>query len=125
MKRLLKYLFPVIAVLALWNCMSTSVSADTEDTAVMSFEETVCQSAISESQSELCLPRQISVASCQRIQSGMRRTVGSGRNNIEFTKSGKIINADIRYFVQKKSIIIHSSLIEPSHRLLYLGKLII
>lgn len=126
MKRLLKYLLPVIAVLALWNCMGTSVSADTGNAAAaMSLEETVYQTVISESQSELCLPRQISVASCQRIQSGARRTVGSGRNNIEFTKSGKIINADIRYFVQKKSIIIHSSLIEPAHRLLYLGKLII
>jgi hypothetical protein len=42
-----------------------------------------------------------------------------------FAKSGRIENAGIRFFVQRKSITRHSSLIEPSHRLLSLGKLII
>jgi hypothetical protein len=43
----------------------------------------------------------------------------------EFAKSGKVVNAGLRYVTQTKSIILHSSLIEPAHKLIYLGKLII
>lgn len=126
MKRVLKYLLPVIAVLVFWNCMDAPVSAVTAEVhSAASFEDTAFHTYISESESELCLPRQVSFANSQRVQTAVRRTAGAGRNNIEFTRSGKIINADVRYFVQRKSILIHSSLIEPAHRLLYLGKLII
>lgn len=126
MKGVLKYLLPVITVLAFWNCMGTSVSAATEDGAsAVSVADTAYHTDISESKSELCLPRQVSFANSQRVQTTVQRTAGAGRNNIEFTKSGKVINADIRYFTQRKSILIHSSLIEPAHKLLYLCKLII
>ena len=50
---------------------------------------------------------------------------GTQRNNVEFTKSGRIINAGIIYSVQRKSITVLYSHVEPAHRLLCLGKLII
>lgn len=126
MKGVLKYLFPVIAVLAFWNCMGASASAVTEDeSSAVSLAYAAYQADISETRSELCLPRQVSFANSQRVQTTVQRTAGAGRNNIEFTKSGKVINADIRYFTQRKSILIHFSLIEPALKLIYLCKLII
>ncbi len=125
MKTLLKYLLSVVAVLVFWNCVGASPDVAEDPSSSMSFEEAACQTDISESQSELCLPRQASFANSQRVQTSARRTSGAGRSNIEFTKSGKVINADIRYFIQNKSVIVHSSLMEPAHRLLCLGRLII
>lgn len=126
MKRLLKYLFPVIAAVAFWNFTEIPVSRVAEGTdAAMSLIDATCQTSVSEPQAELCLPYKVSFANSCRVQVSARRTFGSSRTNIGFMKSGRIVNAGIRYFVQKKSIIIHSSLIEPGHRLLCLGKLII
>lgn len=126
MKRLLKYLFPAIAAFVFWNCTDAPASAAADEASdVMSFEERAYRSAVSESESELCLPRQISSANSQRVQSTARRTVGAGRSNFEFVRSGKVVNADIRYSVQRNSILIHSALIEPANRLLCLSRLII
>ena len=83
------------------------------------------QAAISASEYDFLIPRPTSFASAQRVQGSARRTGSFQRNNLEFAKSGKVINAGLRYFIQRKSLIVHSSLIEPAHRLLYLGKLII
>lgn len=126
MKSLLKYLFPAIMVLLLWNCVDAPVSAvEDEASDVMSLSDGTYRTAISELESELCLPRQISSSGSYRVQSTARRTVGESRSNIEFAKSGRVVNADVRYSVQRNSILIHSILIEPAHRLLCLGKLII
>lgn len=126
MGKFLKYLLSAIVVLAFWNCTDKSAPTVAEGSAVtMSIEETAYQTNISESESELCLPRQVSFANSNRVQSTARRSTGTNRNNIEFTKSGRVLNSGIRYFVQRNSIISHSTLVEPAHRLLYLGKLII
>lgn len=126
MKRMLKYLLFAIVFTALCNCTDTHVSAfaDSSSSAV-SFEDTSYQSAVSESEPELCLPRQISCAGHNRVQNATRRTVGTGRSGITFTKSGSLINACTIYFLQKRSLMLHSTLMEPAHRLLCLGKLII
>lgn len=124
MKRLLKYLFPAIMALVLWNCTDLSPAAD-EASPAASFKETAYQTAISKQESELCLPRQVSYANSHRVQSTARRTVGAGRSDIASVRSGRIINAGIRYTVQRNSILVHSALIEPANRLLCLGRLII
>ena len=127
MIRFLKYLLPMMVAVVFWNCRK-----DIESSAVpgavsecQEICETVCDNVISSSESELCLPRQISNASQSRVQTSARRTTGCTRTNLAFVKSGKLINAGLRYITQTNSISINSSLIEPSHRLLYLGKLII
>lgn len=126
MGKYLKYLLPLMMVLAFWNCTDESGSAvDGKEYQIISFNETDWHSNISEPESELCLPRQVSYANSHKVQNTARRTTGAGRSNIEFAKSGKIINAYIRYSIQRKSITTHSSLAESSHRLFYLGKLII
>ena len=125
MRKLLKYLFPVIMALAFWGCMDKSVPAASEEIASMSLTDTSYQTNISASESELCLPRQVSFANSNRVQSSARRTTTAHRSNLEFAKSGKVVNAGLRYIIQHQSIIVHSTLVEPTHRLLCLGKLII
>jgi hypothetical protein len=126
MKKLLKYLLPVILVVSFWSSADESATTLPEKVdAGMTVSDAAYKAEISAAESEFCLPRQVSFANSQRVQSSPRRTGGAQRSNLEFTKSGKVFNVGIRYFVQKRSIIAHSALMEPSHRLLYLGKLII
>lgn len=126
MKRMLKYLLPVIMAVVFWDCADKPESSVLE-TALsdLSSMTSACHADISAVDSEFCLPNQVSFTHSQRVQNAPRRTVGTHRSNLEFSKSGKVVNACLKYLVQKRSIIIHSSLMEPSHRLLYLGKLII
>ena len=126
MRKWLKYLIPLMFVVAFWNCKDSLLSTAPETTSdALAISEAVCDNIISSSESELCLPRQVSYASPYRVQNTARRTTGYSRASFEFAKSGKIINAGLRYLTQRKSILTHSSLIEPAHKLLYLGKLII
>lgn len=126
MKNLLKYLvFIVAAVIFQDNTERSVTSVQEKGVADMSFIEEAYHSVISETDSELCLPRQVSFANSFRAQSTVRRTNTAHRNNFEFAKAGKIVNAGLRYSIQHQSIIIHSSLMQPSHRLLSLGRLII
>lgn len=126
MKNLLKYLvFFVAAVIFQDNTERSVTSVQEKGVADMSFIEESCHSIISETDSELCLPRQVSFANSFRAQSTVRRTNTVHRNNFEFAKAGKIVNTGLRYSIQHQSIIIHSSLMQPSHRLLSLGRLII
>lgn len=122
----LKYLLPLMVAVVFWNGKDNLLSTVPEEIiATQTICDAVCDNVISTSESELCLPRHVSYTSSSRVQTTARRTTGYSRDNVEFTKSGKIINAGLRYFIQTKSILIHSSLVEPAHKLLYLGKLII
>lgn len=126
MKRLLEYLLLFIVAAVLWGSADNAVSASSVGEAEeMAFNGYVCQTDFSPTDSEFSLPRQVSFANSQRVQSTVRRTNNANRSNVEFAKAGKVVNAGLRYFTQLQSIIIHSSLVEPSRRLLALGKLII
>jgi hypothetical protein len=100
-------------------------SVTAEDVADMVLEKAISGTDLSQSDHQFSLPRQTSFANSQRAQGSVRRTNSVHRNNTEFAKSGKVVNAGLRYVTQTKSIILHSSLIEPAHKLIYLGKLII
>lgn len=122
MRKLLKYLFPLFAAFFFCNCEYKSDSAVTEEiAAAISLEEAAYHSEISESESELCLPRQVSFANSHRLQNTSRRTSGAQKST-GIIRSG---NAGIRYFVQRKYVSTLSSLSEPAYRLLCLGRLII
>ena len=126
MGKLFKYILPLLFVAFFWNCADKAVSSVSEETAVNPvLSEAAYKAEISAQELEFCLPRQVSVGNTQNIQSAPRRTGVSHRSSIEFTKSGKVFNAGIRYFIQKKTVIIHSSMLEPAFRLICLGKLII
>ena len=126
MKKLLKYLLFFLAAAVLWGEADKEMSSVTaEDVADIVMEKAISGTDISQSDHEFSLPRQTLFANSQRAQSSVRRTNSVHRNNTEFAKSGKVVNAGLRYVTQTKSIILHSSLIEPAHKLIYLGKLII
>lgn len=126
MKKLLKYLLFFLAAAVLWGEADKEMSSVTaEDVADIVMEKAISGTDISQSDHEFSLPRQTSFANSQRAQSSVRRTNSVHRNNTEFAKSGKVVNAGLRYVTQTKSIILHSSLIEPALKLIYLGKLII
>ena len=124
--KLLKYLLFFLAAAVLWGEADKEMSSVTaEDVADIVMEKAISSMDLSQSDHQFSLPRQTSFANSQRAQSSVRRTNSVHRNNTEFAKSGKVVNAGLRYVTQTKSIIIHSSLIEPAHKLIYLGKLII
>ena len=126
MKKLLKYLLFFLAAAVLWGVADKEMSSVTaEAVADMVLEKAISSMDLSQSDHQFSLPRQTSFANSQRAQSSERRTNSVHRNNTEFAKSGKVVNAGLRYVTQTKSIIIHSSLIAPAHKLIYLGKLII
>ena len=126
MKKQLKYLLFFLAAAVLWGAADKEMSSVTaEDVADMVLEKAISSTDLSQSDHQFSLPRQTSFTNSQRAQSSVRRTNSVHRNNTEFAKSGKVVNAGLRYVTQTKSIILHSSLIEPAHKLIYLGKLII
>ena len=126
MKKLLKYLLPLIVAAAFAGSADSDVCVDaTSGFAEECIFEQICPTSISSTESELCLPRQVSFANSLPVQGSPQRTNTNQRNNIEFAKAGKVINAGIRYFVQTHSIQTGSSLCDPAYMLLSLGKLII
>lgn len=122
---LLKYLLPVIFAATFWCGAGHSADVVEEYFMGSSITASVSQTAISASDQELCLPRQVSFANTVRLIGNARRTGSIQRSSLEFAKSGKVINAGVRYFTQNISIIIHSAMIKPSCRLKCLGRLII
>ena len=126
MKRLLKYLLVLMVAAAFLGSADKSIP-EVEAQAIedISFNSSEYTTDLSPTDSEFNLPRQTSFANSQRVPSTVRRTNSVCRNNVEFAKSGKVINAGLVFFIQLQSLIIHSALAEPSHRLLCLGKLII
>lgn len=126
MKKLLKYLLPVIvaAVFAGGAEGAEHRCGDGLPDGASIYAEAY-QVTLSETESELCLPRQISAPGSQQVQSPARRTGSFQRNSFEFTKAGKVENAGLRYFIQTIFIITRSSLADPANILLSSGKLII
>lgn len=125
MMSLLKYLLPFILAAAVWGGADVPVDV-TEDPALEScIHASVSQTSMSSPDAQLCLPRQVSFANTVRLAGGTVRTISVHRNSLEFAKSGKVINAGIRYSVQNNSVFFHSAKVEPSYKLFFLGRLII
>ena len=126
MKRLLEYLLLFIVAAVLWGSADNAVSApsvaEVEDIA---FNGSITQTSVSAPEHQCNLPRQTSIVSAPSVQNAARRTSTFQRNNLEFAKSGKVINSGQRYFILLQSVIVHSSLSEPGNMLLCLRRLII
>lgn len=109
MQSLLKYLLPVIAVIVFWNCSEVSMSASLEvDNIEVATIESTAQSDVYEAETDPSL----SLRSTQRMQGASRRPSDLQRYGHKFIKVGKII-------------IVNSSSVEPTQRLITLGRLII
>lgn len=125
MWKYLKYLFPLIVVAALCGGIGEHVADVREDFMNETVLDAVgCQNSISETESDLCLPRQITSASAPQVQNAARRTTSVQRSCLEFAKAGKVVNAGLKYLTIN-IIIIRSALYEPASRLFALGRLII
>lgn len=75
--------------------------------------------------SELCHPRTFHLEILQRVPSNTRRADTENKHNVTYLKAGKVIHSGISYYIYNSLKLRNSVLSEPSHRLIYLGKLII
>ena len=127
-KNLLRHFIPVVLVAIAFiigsgnrtdsvalECIANTLTTETE----------CCNLESPVSQLDLLFPRQISGTNIPRLQNATKRTSNTHRNNLEFVKAGKVINAGIISSIQKESLNIHISFIKPACRLISLGKLII
>lgn len=126
MKSLLKYLLIFISAAAIGDGSERLGFSLTEDSLFDRFlPEEICQTNISESDSELCIPRLVNFSSAQRTLKNTRRANMSQRSNIVFIKSGKHNDSSVKYISQSRTINASSSLIDPVGKLLMIGRLII
>ena len=125
MWKILKYLLPLLVVAAICGGTGERVADIQEDfMSEASLDAVGCQNSISETESDLCLPRQITSGTTTNVQNAARRTTNVQRSSLEFAKAGKIINAGIKYLTTN-IILYRSALYEPASRLSALGRLII
>ena len=125
MWKILKYLLPLLVVAAICGGTGERVSDIQEDfMSEASLDVLGCQNSISETESDLCLPRQITSGTNTNVQNAVRRTNTVQRSSLEFAKAGKIINTGIKYLTTN-IILFRSALYEPASRLSALGRLII
>lgn len=125
MLKILKYLLPLFVVAAICGGTEDRVADVHEDfMSEVSLDAVGCQNSISETESDLCLPRQITSGTNTNVQNAVRRTNGAQRSSLEFAKAGKIINTGIKYLTTN-IILFRSALYEPASRLSALGRLII
>ena len=125
MWKILKYLLPLFVVAAICGGTEDRVADVHEDfMSEVSLDAVGCQNSISETESHLCLPRQITSGTNTNVQNAVRRTNGAQRSSLEFAKAGKIINTGIKYLTTN-IILFRSALYEPASRLSALGRLII
>ena len=125
MWKILKYLLPLFVFAAICGSTEDRVADVHEDfMSEVSLDAVGCQNSISETESDLCLPRQITSGTNTNVQNAVRRTTSVQRNSLEFAKAGKIINAGIKYLTTN-IILYRSALYEPASRLSVLGRLII
>ena len=126
MKRLLEYLLLFVVTAVLWGSADNAVYAPVvEDMEDIAYTGSITQTSVSAPEHQCDLPRQNSIVNAPGIQNAARRTSTFQRNNLEFAKSGKVINSGQRYFILLQSVIVHSSLSEPGNMLLCLRRLII
>lgn len=125
MWKTLKYLLPLLVVAVLCGATGERVADVQEDFMSEAYLDAVdCQNSISQTESDPCLPRQITSGTNTNVQNAVRRTNTVQRSSLEFAKAGKVINAGIRYLT-RNIIIFRSALYEPASRLSALGRLII
>ena len=126
MGKILKYLLPFIVGFLFWGSAEDEVHvADQVCDMAFDADASQYQQSLSEPFHDVCLPRQISISGPARVQNTARKTGGVQRTGLEFTKSGKVFNAGVRYFIQNNRILSHSSLTEPGTMLISLKRLII
>ena len=126
MKNLLKYLIPLLMIVAFHNAAGRfDVPSKSSAESNLPIENTALSVSFLSGSSSLNLPSQITYSSPVRVEETARRTDSHSRQNFVFVKAGKLINTGIKYFVQKTTCVVKTSLTQHSGKLIFLGKLII
>ena len=130
MKNGLRYLLPLLFVAMVLFCSVGECVRllQTTETVVVDSEDDVQSLESLESfasESDLQLPRRISGVGAPHFQSTVKRTGNTYKNNLEFLKAGKVVYAGFESHVHKESLNIGYLFVEPCHRLIRLGKLVI
>ena len=128
MKNVLRYIFPFLFVaIALFCGVGAQVLRTTETFVVDSIDDSQSFESLEsfDDESDLLLPRRLSGVSAPRLQSAVKRTYNTYRNNLEFFKAGKVVYIGFESFVYKESLNIGYLFVEPCLWLIRLGKLLI
>lgn len=126
MQRMFKYILVFIFAAAIWSGADEAVvDLSPEMFAELAIDDLHPQTTFSDYESEPLLPRQITSSSAHQAPVVVRKVGGVQKTNLEFTKSGKLINAGVRYFLQNHYRILRSSKADPGLMLHSLGRLII
>ena len=130
MKNALRCLLPLLFVAMFFLCGADECAPvlRTTETVVVNYDDD-SQSLESlksfPAESDIHLPRRLSGVTAPRLQSVVKRIGSTYKFNLEFIKSGKVVYAGFESSVYKESLNIGYLFVEPCHRLIRLGKLVI
>ena len=130
MKNALRCLLPLLFVAMFFLCGADECAPalrTTETVVVNSDDDSQSLESLKSfpAESDIHLPRRLSGVTAPRLQSVVKRIGSTYRFNIEFIKSGKVVYAGFESSVYKESLNIGYLFVEPCHRLIRLGKLVI
>ena len=130
MKNALRCLLPLLFVAMFFLCGADEcapVLRTTETVVVNSDDDSQSLESLKSfpAESDIHLPRRLSGVTAPRLQSVVKRIGSTYKFNLEFMKSGKAVYAGFESSVYKESLNIGYLFVEPCHRLIRLGKLVI
>ena len=118
MKHLLKYLLFSFIALALYSSAGDDSYANVEnyleDNPAGEYILSTCD--FTTPQGDFSQPRPISTVNAPRVQSNGRNNETSHRQNVEFVKSGRIINTGVRFVAQIQSLSLYSFLTDSGRK---------
>ncbi len=126
MRRMLKYLFPLVCIIAFCGS-ADDCHSDLSDGGIGDFAVGTDSggSSFAAAGSEFCASFPNSLSGARRVNGVSRRGEPGQRHGFAFVKAGKVVNVGISVRYQNIPKIFPSGLSEPSHRLISLRKLII
>jgi len=130
MKNALRCLLPLLFVAMFFLCGADECApalSTTETVVVNSDDDSQSLESLKSfpAESDIHLPRRLSGVTAPRLQSVVKRIGSTYKFNLEFMKSGKVVYAGFESSVYKESLNIGYLFVEPCHRLIRLGKLVI
>lgn len=132
MNRVIKYLFLLVAIITIFDCLSDTNSSSDEVICIVPLAETPVEATFTSTdliKSDFTLRSSSSSSNANsstcRLQRILKRLENNRNNNIAFLKSDKVINTEIKYNILETSINFYSSLSNPTNRLILQREFII
>lgn len=127
MRSLLKYIIPILFVVALSNVASEGDSSFSSANlrSLPAYEAIYLDSFTSSSDNCTFAEPQILSSVSTRSQVNDERPDNAHRHTSKFVKSGKACNISIIHLIQKSVVLVSTAIPEHAHKLVFLGRLII